>query len=793
MTKIHFIGIGGTGLSAIAMVMLERGFKVSGSDRQVSPQTKRLQAAGVDVYLGHSAENISGADIVLRSSAIPDDNVEVLASVKAGIQVMKRADFLSQVIADQRCVAIAGTHGKTTTTAMIAWILSQLKYDPSYIIGSESKDLCNNAHAGRGNHFIIEADEYDCMFLGLQPYIAVVTSVEHDHPDCFPTSQDFYHAFLDFLMQIEPDGALLVCGDDPGASRLLNETNIPPDRSLVYGISDEQYRVKLVQSAINYDFQAKNLVLNDLGGYNFEFVGEDVERRAKVSLQVPGIHNVRNATAALAVSDLIGVSVVEAASEISRFRGTERRFEVRGEAQHVTFIDDYAHHPTEIMATLSAARMRFPNRNIWAVWQPHTYSRTRTLFTEFAGAFRDADHVLVTDVYAARESAPENGFSAEQVVEAISNEKNSSSDVHYVPGILDARDHLLKTTQPGDVVIVLSAGDANQIIDQSMLVLRKQNQSLCLRALQDIFGDRVQENVPLARFTAARIGGPADVLLEVNSSDELAQAAALLWKSGVSFIILGGGSNILVSDSGIRGVVVLNKAKKVMFDEESAPPTVWAESGVNFGVISRQTAQRGLSGLEWAAGIPGTLGGAVVGNAGAHGGEISTVLKLAEILHRSSKSKDAEPRRKHWPVERFGYSYRNSVIKRYPGDFVVLSAVLELERSDSQAVQTRMKSFVSHRHRTQPPGASMGSMFKNPPGDYAGHLIEAVGLKGTRIGGAEISSLHANFFINQGSSSAGDVWELIQLARKSVARKFGVELELEIELVGEWSISNSVV
>jgi UDP-N-acetylmuramate--alanine ligase len=405
MTKIHFIGIGGTGLSAIAMVMLERGFQVSGSDRQVSPQTKRLQAAGVDVYLGHSAENISGAEIVLRSSAIPDDNVEVLASKNAGIQVMKRADFLSQVIADQRCVAIAGTHGKTTTTAMIAWILSQLKFDPSYIIGSESKDLCNNAHAGRGEYFIIEADEYDRMFLGLLPYIAVVTNVEHDHPDYFPTSQDFYHAFLEFLMQIDPDGALLVCGDDPGASRLLNDKKIIPDRSLAYGISDEQYKVQFVQSAINYDYQAENLVLNELGGYNFEFVSKDVEKRAKVSLQVPGIHNVRNATAALAVSDLIGVSVVQAAGEISRFQGTERRFEVRGEAKHVTFIDDYAHHPTEIMATLSAARVRFPNRNIWAVWQPHTYSRTRTLFTEFAGAFRDADHVLVTDIYAARESA----------------------------------------------------------------------------------------------------------------------------------------------------------------------------------------------------------------------------------------------------------------------------------------------------------------------------------------------------------------------------------------------------
>jgi UDP-N-acetylmuramate dehydrogenase len=314
---------------------------------------------------------------------------------------------------------------------------------------------------------------------------------------------------------------------------------------------------------------------------------------------------------------------------------------------------------------------------------------------------------------------------------------------------------------------------------------------LDLLHLQVVFGDRVHQDVPLARFTAARLGGHAEVFLEVGAAEELAKAARLAWQIGCPFTLLGGGSNVLVSDRGVRGLVVLNRARHARFNEHSDPPKVWAESGVNFGMLARQCAQRGLAGLEWAAGIPGTLGGAVVGNAGAHGKDMAGNLLLAEILHQSNgMQNDAvvnlETQRESWPVERLEYAYRHSALKRELGQHVVLAALLRLEHSQPQAVQAQMDEFGAYRKRTQPPGASMGSIFKNPPGDYAGRLIEAAGLKGAQVGGALISPVHANFFINQGHATAADLYALIRLAQQTVAEKFDVHLELEIQLLGEW-------
>lgn len=310
-----------------------------------------------------------------------------------------------------------------------------------------------------------------------------------------------------------------------------------------------------------------------------------------------------------------------------------------------------------------------------------------------------------------------------------------------------------------------------------------------LQSTKGRFGERIGEQVPLARYTAARVGGPADFLLEVNNLDELADACRGLWAEQQPFLILGGGSNVLVSDAGIRGLVVINRAKEVRFESWSKPPAVWAESGANIGSVARQAASRGFSGLEWAAGIPGTLGGAVIGNAGAHGGDMAVSTLVADILHRDYG-------RELWKVDRLGYQYRCSVLKSDPNQMtagklltpqaVVLAVLLKLEHSDPQTVQAKIDEFVDHRRQTQPPGASMGSMFKNPPGDFAGRLIEAAGLKGTRVGNAQISPLHGNFFINLGGAAATDVYRLIELARRTVVEKFGVHLELEVELIGEW-------
>ena len=296
-------------------------------------------------------------------------------------------------------------------------------------------------------------------------------------------------------------------------------------------------------------------------------------------------------------------------------------------------------------------------------------------------------------------------------------------------------------------------------------------------ALYAKLGDKVKENVPLAPYTSARIGGPADIFLMADTSAELARIVKLLWKYEMPFTLLGGGSNVLVSDRGVRGVVILNRAKGVKF-HVGDQPSVTVESGVVFSNLANRCASKGLSGIEWAATVPGTIGGAVYGNAGAFGGDIAGNLIYAELLTMNGKET--------FTAEQMGYGYRTSALKRGEVKAIVLSAELSLKNSTKDEVTVKIQQFSAHRKATQPPGASMGSMFKNPPGDYAGRLIESAGLKGARIGNAEISPLHGNFFINHANTKAEDIRALIQLVQKTVKEKEGVELELEVELVGEW-------
>lgn len=294
-------------------------------------------------------------------------------------------------------------------------------------------------------------------------------------------------------------------------------------------------------------------------------------------------------------------------------------------------------------------------------------------------------------------------------------------------------------------------------------------------------GDKVKENVPLAPYTSARIGGPAEFFVTADSVTELARIVKLLWKQDMPFTLLGGGSNVLVSDKGVRGVVVMNRAKGVKFHadrQRGDQPYVAVESGVVFSNLAHRCASKGLGGLEWAATVPGTIGGAVYGNAGAFGGDMAGNLISAELL--------TENGRETFTVEQMGYAYRTSVLKRGEIKAIVLSAELSLKISTKEEATVKIQQFSAHRKATQPPGASMGSMFKNPNGDYAGKLIEAAGLKGARIGNAEISPLHGNFFINHANTKAEDIRALIQLVQKTVKEKQGVALELEIELVGEW-------
>ncbi len=453
MTHVHFIGIGGSGLSAIARLLLESGYTVSGSDRALTPFADEVRKAGATVYVGHHPRNLEGADWVVRSSAIADDNPEFQAAKRTKIPVYKRADFLGELMSDKTGIAIAGTHGKTTTTAMAAWVLSELDRDPSFVVGGVVNNLGVNARAGKGNTFVIEADEYDNMFLGLKPQIEVVTSLEHDHPDFFPTFASMMESFQKFVELLPQDGTLIACVEDPGAMELVSYARKAGKNVIGYGVQGD--------NTINSPLwvMARELKANQRGGFDFvasSNLDSTGPGSVDVSLQVPGKHNVRNALAVLAIIDVLGLPREKAARALGEFTGTGRRFELRGEVDGISVFDDYAHHPTEIMATLEGARARYPDRRIWAVWQPHTYTRTKTLFLEFARAFKDADQVIVTEVYAARE--PKEEFSSAEIVSTMPH-----LSARYIESLPEVTTYLLQHLKPGDVVLVLSAGDADQV------------------------------------------------------------------------------------------------------------------------------------------------------------------------------------------------------------------------------------------------------------------------------------------------------------------------------------------
>lgn len=460
-THIHLVGIGGSGLSAIAELLLQMGFAVSGSDQRPNDATAELAAHGATIYRGHQAQHIAGAHLVLISSAVPDDNPEVTAARAAGIPVVKRYDFLGPLMAGRHGIGVAGSHGKTTTTSLIAIILLRAGLDPSFIIGgrvpvgpAEGMTSATTAARAGAGPFVIEADEYDRMFLGLQLEVAVVTNVEWDHVDCYPTPKAFVDAFRAFVGQLPDWGLLLVCADDVG-SLALQDAVQPGTAVRTYGLSP------------NADWQARRLTPNARGGLDAEvwFEGAEV---AALSLAIPGRHNVRNALAALAVAHWHGIKPAWAATMLRDFTGAGRRFEIVGEAGGVVVIDDYAHHPTEVAATLAAARIRYGSRRIWAVFQPHTFSRTQALLDDFARSFEDADRVLLLDIYPAREKI-DLGMHSTHLLARMNH-----AAAQYVGTIPAAVDYLLAHIAPEDVVITMSAGDGNQVGQRLLASLRAQ-------------------------------------------------------------------------------------------------------------------------------------------------------------------------------------------------------------------------------------------------------------------------------------------------------------------------------
>ena len=424
-------------MSAIATVLLQQGYQVSGSDMQASAATTRLTELGATVFIGHRVENLSDTpDIVVMSSAIAPDNPELLGARRRGITISKRAEWLGQMMHGKTGIAIAGTHGKTTTTAMTAFTLQQAGLQPTYIVGGFIPQLNTGAAAGTGPAFIIEADEYDHTFLGLRPQVAVITIAEWDHPDIYPTEADFLQAFIDFVQLVPSDGLVIGCGDAPGVAQVVQHSRAGV---VTYGLENSN------------EWRAVNLKPNNWGGYDFKVVGP--KGMEQVSLAVPGKHNVCNALAALIAATHQGVDVAEAVEILGQFKGVGRRFELKGEANGITVIDDYAHHPTEIKATLAAARTRFGRRPVWAIFQPHTFSRTLTLLDDFAAAFADADHVIVVDIFASREK-DEGLVSSRDIVERMAH-----PDARYIGPLAETAAYLAEHLQPPAALITMGAGD----------------------------------------------------------------------------------------------------------------------------------------------------------------------------------------------------------------------------------------------------------------------------------------------------------------------------------------------
>ncbi|MGI6128640.1 MAG: UDP-N-acetylmuramate--L-alanine ligase [bacterium] len=448
---IHFIGIGGAGMSAIAKVLLEAGYDVTGSDLKWSDATQRLSTMGATINVGHREENLQNPDVVVVSSAIPMHNVELVAAKARGILVMQRGEMLAQLMSQRKGIAIAGAHGKTTTTSMVSLVMERAGLDPTVLIGGELNDIGGNAKSGQGEYLVAEADESDGSFLKLLPHIVVVTNVEDDHLDYYGSLDNIITAFRTFVDKVPTDGLAIFCSDNVNAATVANLASTK--RRVTYGFNS------------GADYQARNLSF--CGFSSTCEVWEKGRFLGLLQLLVPGRHSILNALATVAVAREVGVDFKIISEALASFHGVHRRFELLGKVNDIYVVDDYGHHPTEIKATLSAANQREFNRII-CVFQPHRYTRTKFLHREFGEAFDLADLVIVTDIYAAGEQ-PIAGVSANLIIDSIKAHAGPSA-VH-VPDLQDVVSYLTGVLQPGDLVLTMGAGNVSTIGNQLVKAL----------------------------------------------------------------------------------------------------------------------------------------------------------------------------------------------------------------------------------------------------------------------------------------------------------------------------------
>lgn len=441
--KIHMVGVGGIGMSGIAEILLDQGFEVSGSDRQLSEITERLEKLGASIFRGHAAKNLDEADVVVYSSAVHLDNPELVAAAEKKIPVIRRAEMLAELMRMKYGIAIAGTHGKTTTTSMTSLVLMEGNLDPTVVVGGKLSSFGGtNARLGHGDYIVVEADEFDRSFLQLTPVIAAITTLEREHLDIYTDLEDIKRAFVEFANKVPFYGFVILCLDESSIQEIVP---LIRKKVVTYGINAQSDL-----RAVNISFEANK------SKFNLLRLGKDL---GEINLNVPGLHNIKNSIAAIGIGLELGIEFSKVKKAIESFTGVFRRIEMKAEIDGIMVVDDYAHHPTEVQATLSALKSGWPQKRVVAVFQPHLYSRTRDFHDEFGRSFLNADVLVVTEVYPAREE-PIQGITGELIVSDARS--FGHKEAFYVPDKKQLPEFLLGIRKPGDIIVTLGAGDISK-------------------------------------------------------------------------------------------------------------------------------------------------------------------------------------------------------------------------------------------------------------------------------------------------------------------------------------------
>ncbi len=744
--RIHLIGVAGSGMSGLAGLLLAMGHAVSGSDRVKTVEVDRLRALGLDFHQPQAAENVRGADLVVFSSAIRPGNVEYDEALRLGISMVRRADALAAILRGKRGIVVAGMHGKTTTSSMAAHVLRVGGARPSHYVGAEIPILGANAHwEPESEWFVAEGDESDGTLANYHVEHAILLNVEEEHLDYYKDLQAIEAVFNKLLEQTS--GTVFYCADDPHAARLGSAR----PRALSYGEAEgADYRLENLHVA---DFQSR-----------FE-VFRRGERLGEVLLNVPGRHNASNAVAVVALASEIGIPFEKIAEGLASFRGARRRFEIKYRSNAFLVVDDYAHHPSELKATLATARASGRKR-VLALFQPHRYTRTLALREAFGQAFDDAALAFVTDIYPASET-PIEGVSGHLIVEAL--EAHGHRGAHYQPDrnalVLEAG----RAIEPGDCVVSLGAGDIHEAGMRLARDLARADR------LQEAMGEgiiRLYE--PLARHTTLRVGGPAQFWAEPETEAGFARLVACCHREGIALTVIGRGSNLLIRDGGIPGVVV-HPARGEFRQISHDGLRITAGAGVRFKEVAMTARTAGIGGLEWMEGIPGSVGGGLRMNAGAMGRETFGHVVSVRVV-------DAEGNLLTRTPGELDVRYRN--VPNFKTEYV-LGATFEGEPGDPAEIARRLDESMQKRRTSQPRESSAGCIFKNPEACPAGKLVEELGLKESHVGAARVSGVHGNFIVNDGGASAADVLALIDRVKAAALATRGITLETEVQILGQ--------